>query len=183
MHRSQIESIIQKQVSLLGVTSVKKILNPIPEIELDSSGRLINLSKDNDEVLNHIVTLFLNYSHEIVKGLLFELDGVKMNEHPSEAEKTPVPASHDQIQGSVPNPSEPVEELVPLAPDEPYKHSGSDAIEKALDDLKDRVSAEGSQDGPSSATTSASEASSQSIQAQSSGSTQKLNDLIKQYNQ
>src|SRR3989344_6361016 len=85
MHRSQIEAIIQKQSEIIGSGKVKKLLLGISEIQIDEQGRLVNLSRDDDQMLAQVVNVFLDFSHDIVKGLLFEID-TDENENP-EAEK------------------------------------------------------------------------------------------------
>lgn len=189
MHRSHIEAIIQKQITILGKEQVKKILAPIQEVQMDDEGRVVNLSRDDEEMLNQIITAFLDVSHEIVKGLIFEIEPEKAlpqesgDIKPIEAEKKdPIePLPKEVVSSSV-------DELVALAPDEPYKHSGSDSIEKALEDLNNRTSAEDAQSGPSNTPTAPEDpsvqpsTSSDTTGSQASGSVQKLNDLIKQYN-
>lgn len=170
MHRSQIEAIIAKQIEILGIQEVKKILLAIPEITLDEQGRVTNLAREDEQMLGQIVDVFLEFSHEIVKRLLFEMDAPAIsssqvieygNDANSESPNTPAVVQHTEK-----------DELVDLAPEEPFTHSGSDAIQKALESLDSRTSAEGSQDGPSN----------NPVPPQTQGSVQKLNDIIKQYN-
>lgn len=181
MHRSKIEAIIQKQTEILGSGKVKKLLLGIPEIQLDEQGRLVNLTQDDDVMLSSIINVFLDFSHEIVKSLLFEVDN-NANQDTEAQKPKPIetPSVEDAIGVSREIPNSSKEELVALDPDDSFKHSGSDAIQKALESLDDRTSAEGSQSGPS---TSASPGdSAQASQVQTGDSVQKLNDLIKQYN-
>lgn len=171
MHRSQIEAIIQKQNTILGPSKVKKILLGIPEIQVDDQGRLINLARDDEQMLNQVVNVFLDFSHEIVKGLLFEIDSTI--HEPKEDAPKPIEVSTEEKKIGVSNvvPQSSKDELVALNPEEPFQHSGSDAIQKALESLGTRTSAEDTQAGPSN-----------NSQDPSQGSVQKLNDIIKQYN-
>lgn len=175
MHRSHIEAIIQKQIKILGVSKVRSLLLSVVEVQLDDSGRLVNLTGDSERVLNQIITVFLDFSHEIVKGLLFDMPETEPVED-SENEIKPIePAVLDEKTHVSPDVSHlEKDELVALSPEEPFKHAGSDAIEKALQALDNRVSAESGQSGPSDNPTQ---------DSPKQGSVEKLNEMIKKYNQ
>ena len=175
MHRSHIEAIIQKQIKILGISKVRSLLLSIVEVQLDDTGRLINLTGDDEKVLNQIITVFLDFSHEIVKGLLFDMPEAEQTENSEGEMKTIEPVVSDEKGGVSPDISHlEKDELVALSPEEPFKHAGSDAIEKALQALDNRVSAESGQSGPSD---------NPAQNSPKQGSVEKLNEMIKQYNQ
>jgi len=175
MHRSHIEAIIQKQIKILGISKVRSLLLSVVEVQLDDTGRLINLTGDDEKVLNQIITVFLDFSHEIVKGLLFDMPEAEAVEE-TEKEIKPIEVqAHDEKANISPDVSHlEKDELVALSPEEPFKHTGSDAIEKALQALDNRVSAESDQSGPSD---------NPNQDSPKKGSVEKLNEMIKQYNQ
>jgi len=127
------------------------------------------------ELLFLVRYIYPNFSHEIVKGLLFDMPETEPVED-SEKEIKPIePAVLDEKTHVSPDVSHlEKDELVALSPEEPFKHAGSDVIEKALQALDNRVSAESGQSGPSDNPTQ---------DSPKQGSVEKLNEMIKQYNQ